>query len=68
MERIERRNMVGWFYSLKGNNSPGRPRRKWLDNIKMHLRDVDWGGVYLIRVSGYEPVSDSVKIRNIPVL
>jgi hypothetical protein len=25
--------------------STGRPRRRWVDNIKMDLLDVDWGGV-----------------------
>jgi hypothetical protein len=23
----------------------GRPRRKWVDNIKMDLLEIDWGGV-----------------------
>jgi hypothetical protein len=22
----------------------GRPRRRWVDNIKMNLRDIGWGG------------------------
>jgi hypothetical protein len=28
----------------EGKRSLGRPRRRWMDNIKMDLRDV-WGGV-----------------------
>jgi hypothetical protein len=23
----------------------GRPRRKWVDNIKMDLREIRWGGM-----------------------
>jgi transposase len=26
------------------NRPPGRPRRRWVDNIKMDLRDVGWDG------------------------
>jgi hypothetical protein len=26
----------------EGRRSLGRPRRRWVDNIKMHLRDVGW--------------------------
>jgi hypothetical protein len=24
----------------------GRPRHRWLDNIKMDLGEIGWGGVY----------------------
>jgi hypothetical protein len=24
---------------------PGRPRRRWVDNIKMDLRDIGWDGM-----------------------
>jgi hypothetical protein len=37
----------------EGKRSPGRPRRKWIDNIKMGLREIGWGGmdwIYLVRV------------------
>jgi hypothetical protein len=23
----------------------GRPRRGWVDNIKIYLREIEWGGV-----------------------
>jgi hypothetical protein len=23
----------------------GRPRRRWVDNIKMNLREIGWGGM-----------------------
>jgi hypothetical protein len=29
----------------KGKGKLGRPRRRWEDNIKMALRDLEWGGV-----------------------
>jgi hypothetical protein len=28
----------------EGKRSPGRPRRRWVDNIKIYLRDIRWGG------------------------
>jgi hypothetical protein len=28
----------------EGNKSLGRPRRRWVDNIKMDLGDIGWGG------------------------
>jgi hypothetical protein len=27
-----------------GKRPLGRPRRRWVDNIKMNLREVGWGG------------------------
>jgi hypothetical protein len=29
----------------------GRPRRRWVDNIKMHLREIGWDGVGWIDVA-----------------
>jgi hypothetical protein len=29
----------------EGNRPLGRPRRRWVDNIKMHLGEIEWGGV-----------------------
>jgi hypothetical protein len=29
----------------KGKRALGRAKRKWVDNIKMHLRDIRWGGM-----------------------
>ena len=28
----------------KGKRPVGRPRRRWEDNIKMYLHEVEWGG------------------------
>jgi hypothetical protein len=30
---------------------PGRPRRKWVNNIKMDLREIGWGGMEWIDMS-----------------
>jgi hypothetical protein len=29
----------------EGKRPLGRPRRRWVDNIKMSLREIGWGGV-----------------------
>jgi hypothetical protein len=28
----------------EGKRTLGKPRRRWLDNIKMDLREIGWGG------------------------
>jgi hypothetical protein len=42
----EKRNackiMVG---KPEGKRPLGRPKCRWVDNIKMNLRDVGWGGI-----------------------
>jgi hypothetical protein len=35
----------------EGNRSFGRPKRRWEDNIKMHLREVRYGGMEWIDLS-----------------
>jgi hypothetical protein len=29
----------------EGKRSLGRPRRRWVDNIKIDLREIEWGGM-----------------------
>jgi hypothetical protein len=29
----------------EGRRPLGRPRRRWVDNIKMHLREIGWDGM-----------------------
>jgi hypothetical protein len=29
----------------EGKRSLGRPRRRWMDNIKMDLREIGWDGI-----------------------
>jgi hypothetical protein len=30
---------------LEENRSLGRPRRRWVDNTKIDLREIGWGGM-----------------------
>jgi hypothetical protein len=32
----------------EGSRPLGRPRRRWVDNIKMDLGEIEWSGVELI--------------------
>jgi hypothetical protein len=29
----------------EGKRPLGKPRRRWVDNIKLHLREIVWGGM-----------------------
>jgi hypothetical protein len=42
-KRNEYRILVG---KPEGKRPLGRPRRRWVDNIKMDLRKIRWGGLY----------------------
>jgi hypothetical protein len=33
-----------WWESQKGRRPLGRPRRRWVENIKMDLREIGWNG------------------------
>jgi hypothetical protein len=35
----------------EGKRPLGRPRRRWVDNIKMDLRDIVWDGVDWIKLA-----------------
>jgi hypothetical protein len=40
----EKRNEYGFVVGKPEGKRPlGRPRRKWVDNIKMDLREIGWG-------------------------
>jgi hypothetical protein len=42
----EMRNAYGLLVGKPEGKRPlGRPRRSWVDNIKMDLLETDWGGV-----------------------
>jgi hypothetical protein len=44
MEEI--RNAINIFVGYPEEKRPlGKPRRRWLDNIKLDLRDIGWDGV-----------------------
>jgi hypothetical protein len=34
-----------WLAEKEENTTPGRPRRKWEDNIKVHREEVRWEGM-----------------------
>jgi hypothetical protein len=35
---------------MQGKRPPGRPRRRWVDNIRMDLVEVGWGDVNWLRI------------------
>jgi hypothetical protein len=37
---------------LEGKIPLGRPRRRWENNIKMNLREIEWGGMDWIDLAG----------------
>jgi hypothetical protein len=47
LARMGRRRMhiVYWGGMPKTKRPLGRPRRKWVDNIKMDLREIGWDGI-----------------------
>jgi hypothetical protein len=48
----ERRNACRILVGKSEGRTPlGGPRRRWLDNIKMNLKEIGFGGVNLINVA-----------------
>jgi hypothetical protein len=37
--------------NLEGNRPLGRTRRRWVDNIKIELREIGWGGMEWIHLA-----------------
>jgi hypothetical protein len=35
-----------WYGSQKEKNTGRKPRRRWVDNIKMDIGEIGWGGMY----------------------
>jgi hypothetical protein len=46
----EKRNA---YILLVGKRPLGRPRRRWVDNIKMDVLEIGWGGVDWIGLAQY---------------
>jgi hypothetical protein len=43
---VEKRNACRILMGKTERNRPlGRPRRRWVDDIKMDLGEIDWGGM-----------------------
>ena len=40
-----------WWGKTEGNRPLGRPRRRWEDNIKMDLQEVECGGMDWIELA-----------------
>jgi hypothetical protein len=36
---------IEYWWELEGKRPVGRPRRRWVDNIKMDLREMGWNGM-----------------------
>jgi hypothetical protein len=48
----EKRNAYRIFVGTPDGKTPlGRPRRKWMDNTKMDLREIGWDGVDWIHMT-----------------
>jgi hypothetical protein len=48
----EKRNAYRiWVGKLEGKRPLGRPRRRWVDNIKMDLGEIGWDGMDWIEVA-----------------
>ena len=39
-----KRRATGFLWGDEGKRPFGKPRRRWEDNIKMDLQEVEWGG------------------------
>jgi hypothetical protein len=50
----EKRNAYSIFVGKPEGKGPlGRPRRRWVDNIKMDLREIEWDGMDWIDLAQY---------------
>jgi hypothetical protein len=48
---LEKRNACRILVGKPEEKRPlGRPRRRWVDNIKMNLREIGWGGSKWLRI------------------
>jgi hypothetical protein len=43
--KYKERNSCGLFVRKPDGKRLGRPRHRWMDNIKMHIEEIGWGGV-----------------------
>jgi hypothetical protein len=51
VERMEKRDVNKLVGKPERNIPLGRPRRRWVNNIKMDIIEIGWGGVEWIRLA-----------------
>jgi hypothetical protein len=39
---MRRGMLIGYWWESQKERDLGRPRRRWMDNIKMNLREIEW--------------------------
>jgi hypothetical protein len=44
----------------EGKRPLGRPRRRWMDNIKMDFREIGWSGIDLIDLAQWRALLNTV--------
>jgi hypothetical protein len=70
--RVERRGTcIGyWWESQREKDHKGRPRYRWVDNIKMDLGEIGWGGVDWIGLAqdrdNWRALVNAVTILRVP--
>jgi hypothetical protein len=42
---------IGYWWESQKERPLGRPRRRWVDNIKMDLREIGWDGMDWIELA-----------------
>jgi hypothetical protein len=48
----ERRGIhIGYWWESQNERPLGRPRHRWVGNIKIDLREIGWDGIYWINLS-----------------
>jgi hypothetical protein len=57
--------MVSMVGKPEGKRPLRRPRRRWVDNIKMDLGEVGWGDVDWIELSGSMKCWETIEWPNI---
>jgi hypothetical protein len=58
-----------FLFNLEGKRPLGRPRRRWVDNIKVDLREIGWDGVDWIDLTqdrGQWALVNTVKNLRVP--
>jgi hypothetical protein len=58
-------NIGYWWENPEGKRSLGRPRRRWVDNIIIHVREIEWDCLFRSG-SGYGQVEGSCEYGNEP--